>query len=83
MSLGKWLANKIIEQDSKIKVIVAIYPGAGSSETYINLDGEDVDVSVSLEVNKSGAGISSNNSNKKKYRVYKINPPIKDLTIPD
>mgnify|MGYP001174667484 FL=1 len=62
---------------------VAIYPGAGSSETYINLDGEDVDVSVSLEVNKSGAGISSNNSNKKKYRVYKINPPVKDLTIPD
>ncbi len=57
---------------------VAIYPGAGSSETYINLDGEDVDVSVSLEVNKSGAGISSNNSNKKKYRVYKINPPVKD-----
>ena len=62
---------------------VAIYPGAGSSETYINLDGEDVDVSVSLEVNKSGAGISSNNSNKKKYRVYKINPLLKDLTIPD
>ena len=62
---------------------VAIYPGAGSSETYINLDGEDVDVSVSLEVNKSGAGISSNSSNKKKYRVYKINPPVKDLTIPD
>ena len=27
MSLGKWLANKIIEQDSKIKVVVAIYPG--------------------------------------------------------
>ena len=27
---------------------VAIYPGAGSSETYINLDGEDVDVSVLL-----------------------------------
>ena len=62
---------------------VAIYPGAGSSETYINLDGEDVDVSVSLEVNKSGAGISSNSSNKKKYRVYKINPPVKDLTTPD
>ncbi len=62
---------------------VAIYPGAGSSETYITLDGEDVDISVSLEVNKSGAGISSDNSNKKRYRVYKINPPVKNSTIPD
>lgn len=62
---------------------VAVYPDAGSSETYINLDGEDVDISVSLEVNKSGAGISSNNSNQKKYKVYKINPPIKDLATAD
>ena len=38
---------------------------------------------VSLEVNKSGAGISSNNSNQKKYRVYKFNPPIKDLSTTD
>ena len=62
---------------------VAVYPGPGSSETYINLDGEDVDVSVSLEVNKSGAGISSNNSTNRKYRVYKINPTIKESTILD
>ena len=62
---------------------VAVYPDAGSSETYISLDGEDVDISVSLEVNKSGAGISSNNSNQKKYRVYKFNPPIKDLSTAD
>ncbi len=27
MSLGKWLANQIVEEDSKIKVIIAIYPG--------------------------------------------------------
>ena len=27
MSLGKWLANQIVEEDSKIKVVVAIYPG--------------------------------------------------------
>jgi len=27
MSLGKWLAEQIIEEDSKIKVIIAIYPG--------------------------------------------------------
>ena len=60
-----------------------MYPDAGSSETYISLDGEDVDISVSLEVNKSGAGISSNNTNQKRYRVYKINPPIKDLTTTD
>ena len=62
---------------------VAIYPGAGSSETYINLDGEDVDISVALEVNKSGAGISSDNSNQKRYRVYKFNPPIKNLPSTD
>ena len=62
---------------------VAVYPDAGSSETYISLDGEDVDISVSLEVNKSGAGISSNNSNQKKYRVYKFNPPIKDISTAD
>ena len=62
---------------------VAVYPGPGSSETYINLDGEDVDVSVSLEVNKSGAGISSNNSTNRKYRVYKINPAIKKSSILD
>ena len=62
---------------------VAVYPDAGSSETYINLDGEDVDISVSLEVNKSGAGINSNNTNQKKYRVYKFNPPIKDLSTAD
>ena len=62
---------------------VAIYPGAGSSETYINLDGEDVDISVALEVNKSGAGISSNISSRNRYRVYKFNPPIKDLSSTD
>ena len=62
---------------------VAVYPDAGSSETYINLDGEDIDISVSLEVNKSGAGISSNNTNQKRYRVFKINPPIKDLATAD
>ena len=27
MSLGKWLAKQITEEDSKIKVIIAIYPG--------------------------------------------------------
>ena len=27
MSLGKWLANQITEENSNIKVIIAIYPG--------------------------------------------------------
>ena len=50
MSLGKWLANKIIEQDSKIKVIVAIYPGrfqpmgAHHAKTYQWLAGRGFDV---------------------------------------
>ena len=27
MSLGNWIANQIIEEESKIKTVVAIYPG--------------------------------------------------------
>jgi len=50
MSLGKWLANQIVEQDSKIKVIVAIYPGrfqpmgAHHAKTYQWLAGRGFDV---------------------------------------
>ena len=54
----------------------ARYPDAGSGLQYMNLDGSDLSTSVTLGVNKSVYGISKLN-NKKKYRVYKINPPIK------
>ena len=54
----------------------ARYPDAGSGLQYMNLAGSDLSTSVTLGVNKSVYGISKLN-NKKKYRVYKINPPIK------
>ena len=50
MNLGKWLANQITEQDSKIKVVVAIYPGrfqpmgAHHAKTYQWLAGRGFDV---------------------------------------
>ena len=54
----------------------ARYPDAGSGLQYMNLSGSDLNTSVTLGVNKSVYGITKS-SNKKKYRVYKINPPIK------
>ena len=42
----------------------------------VNLDGSDLSTSVTLGVNKSAA-FTSINSNKKKFRVYKVSPPIK------
>ena len=56
----------------------ARYPDAGSGLQYMNLAGSDLSTSVTLGVNKSASFNSLNtNNNKKKYRVYKINPPIK------
>jgi len=54
----------------------ARYPDAGSGLQYMNLAGSDLNTSVTLGVNKS-ASFNSLNTNKKKYRVYKVNPPIK------
>ena len=42
----------------------------------MNLDGSDLSTSVTLGVNKSAA-FNSINTNNKKFRVYKVNPPIK------
>ncbi len=53
----------------------ARYPDAGSGLQYMNLDGDDLSTSVTLGVNKS-ASFNSINTNKK-FRVYKVNPPIK------
>ena len=54
----------------------ARYPDPGSGLQYMNLAGTDLNTSVTLGVNKSVYGISNSNNNNK-YRVYKINPPIK------
>ena len=54
----------------------ARYPDAGSGLQYMNLDGSDLSTSVTLGVNKSAA-FNSINTNNKKFRVYKVNPPIK------
>ena len=53
----------------------ARYPDAGSGLQYMNLDGSDLSTSVTLGVNKSAA-FNSINTNKK-FRVYKVTPPIK------
>jgi hypothetical protein len=42
----------------------------------MNLSGSDLSTSVTLGVNKS-ASFNSTNTNTKKFRVYKVNPPIK------
>ena len=73
-----WFFSKLDNFIIDVGELVAIYPGSGSSETYINLDGEDVDINVTLEVRKSGAALGSNNSDKKRYRVYKFNPPMRE-----
>ena len=54
----------------------ARYPDAGSGLQYMNLDGSDLSTSVTLGVNKSAA-FNSINTNNKKFRVYKVTPPIK------
>ena len=54
----------------------ARYPDAGSGLQYMNLSGSDLSTSVTLGVNKS-ASFNSTNTNTKKFRVYKVNPPIK------
>ena len=78
-----WFFSKLDNFIIDVGELVAIYPGSGSSETYINLDGGDLDIEVSLEVNKSGAGLNANSSNKKKYRVYKFNPPKIEELVTD
>ena len=55
----------------------ARYPDAGSGLQYMNLDGGDLSTSVTLGVNKSASFDSNRVSNNKKFRVYRVNPPIK------
>ncbi len=55
----------------------ARYPDAGSGLQYMNLDGSDLSTSVTLGVNKSASFDSNSVSKNKKFRVYKVNPPIK------
>jgi len=76
-----WFFSKLDNFIIDVGELVAIYPGSGSSETYINLDGGDLDISVNLEVNKSGAGLSSYSSAKNRYKVYKFIPPKREELV--